>query len=422
MLPLRAYVKTGTSTLERCPMLREVRLDASKIGQDRLNIEGKVRSNLFPWNGQFSPQLVHALLETYAAQDDFVLDPFMGSGTVLVEASRLGLRSFGVEINPAACVMAQTYRFVKLDRPIRAHILKDVDHTVHNAFGTGPLFSPVPVAASSDLKTRLVDLWKAQPDAGRRSLIETLIVLLDFYKDGLTAEKVLATWEKLRRTVIDLPLSERSIDMANCDARRLPLDDGTVDLVVTSPPYINVFNYHQQYRASVEALGWDLLHVARSEVGSNRKHRQNRFLTVTQYCLDMAEVLRELVRACKSTARIILVVGRESNVLKTRFYNGEIVAQVGVRCLGLKAERRQERVFRNRFGTMIYEDIIHFRPPGRRPGKGEPPTAVAEDTLRAAMEYSPPESLENLKDALNRVGEINPSPIYTPQSERGAGE
>lgn len=43
-------------------------------------------------------------------------------------------------------------------------------------------------------------------------------------------------------------------------------------LVLTSPPYINVYNYHQQYRASAEALGWDLLEVAKTEIGSNRKH------------------------------------------------------------------------------------------------------------------------------------------------------
>jgi hypothetical protein len=396
-------VETGTTTLDRCPLLRELCLDTSRLTQDRLNIEDKVRSNLFPWNGQFSPQLVHAFLETYAAPDDFVLDPFMGSGTVLVEAGRLGLRAFGGEINPAAYAMSRTYKFINHDRAARRAVLDNVGHAVDRA------------ASSPDVRARLLDLYRAQSDADARRLIETLVVLLGLYKEALTHENVLATWEKLRRTVSDLPLSRRAIDMANCDARRLPLEDGLVDLVVTSPPYINVFNYHQQYRASMEALGWDLLHVARSEVGSNRKHRQNRLLTVTQYCLDMADVLRELARVCKRSARIILVVGRESNVRKTRFYNGELVAQIGVRCLGLEAEKRQERVFKNKFGALIYEDIIHLRLPPQL-GKAEPPTAIAEAALRAAMEYAPRESMEDLKDALDRVGEVKPSPIYAPQA------
>lgn len=397
-------METGTTTLDRCPLLRELSLDTSKLTQDRLNIEDKVRSNLFPWNGQFSPQLVHAFLETYAAPDAFVLDPFMGSGTVLVEAGRLGLRAFGGEINPAAYAMSRTYEFINHDSAARRAVLDNVGHAVGRA------------ASSPDVKTRLLDLYRgALSDADACRLIETLVVLLGLYKGALTHENVLVTWRKLRRTVSELPVSRRPIDMANCDARRLPLEDGLVDLVVTSPPYINVFNYHQQYRAAMEALGWDLLHVARSEVGSNRKHRQNRLLTVTQYCLDMAEVLRELARVCKRSARIILVVGRESNVRKTRFYNGELVAQLGVRCLGLEAEKRQERVFKNRFGTLIHEDIIHLRLPPQF-GTGEPPTAIAEQALRAAMEYAPQESMEDLRDALDRVGEVKPSPVYAPQA------
>ncbi len=46
-------------------------------------IENMERSNPFPWNGQFSPQLVETLLQTYAPSGGFMLDPFLGSGTVL---------------------------------------------------------------------------------------------------------------------------------------------------------------------------------------------------------------------------------------------------------------------------------------------------------------------------------------------------
>lgn len=38
----------------------------TKVSQEKLNIDEKVRSNLFQWNGQFSPQLVEALINQYA--------------------------------------------------------------------------------------------------------------------------------------------------------------------------------------------------------------------------------------------------------------------------------------------------------------------------------------------------------------------
>ena len=53
------------------------------------------------------------------------------------------------------------------------------------------------------------------------------------------------TWARIRDTVSALPVSDAPIGMANCDARSLPLPLEEVDIVVTSPPYINVFNYHQ---------------------------------------------------------------------------------------------------------------------------------------------------------------------------------
>src|SRR5438270_11492624 len=76
-----------------------------------LDIADKQRSNLFAWRGQFSPQLVEALLRSYAPPQATVLDPFMGSGTVLVEAASRGHEVHGCEVNPAAYSMARLYEF-----------------------------------------------------------------------------------------------------------------------------------------------------------------------------------------------------------------------------------------------------------------------------------------------------------------------
>lgn len=407
-------MRSETEFSDPCPALRAVPLDTTTISSKLLNIEDKRRSNLFPWNGQFSPQLVHTLLEEYAGPGDLVLDPFVGSGTVLVEAGRLGLTAFGAEINPAACKMAAVYPLMNLREQVRWGHLRRLTDVLQDTVGaTLPILSSGAAHSETALKRRLLQLSQLEPArTPGRVLLEALIVLLDFYKAGLNGERVLATWSRLSETVKGLPTATKPLVVYHCDARALPLDNSSVDLVVTSPPYINVFNYHQQYRASAEALGWDLLDVARSEIGSNRKHRANRFLTVTQYCIDISDSLKELQRVCRSGARMVFVVGRESNVMKTRFFNGDIVARVGAECVGLEPECRQERRFLNRYGDTIVEDLVHFRNVRKARRTLSDPTLVASQVLEAALSRSPEISKECLQQAIQHVRHVSSSPIY----------
>ncbi|PYP83111.1 MAG: DNA methyltransferase [Blastocatellia bacterium AA13] len=49
--------------------------------------------------GNFVPQIPHQLILRYTKKGDWVLDPFAGSGTTLIECRRLGRNGIGVELN-----------------------------------------------------------------------------------------------------------------------------------------------------------------------------------------------------------------------------------------------------------------------------------------------------------------------------------
>ena len=60
-----------------------------------------------PYKGKFHPKMVRALLNYIYPQDKgIILDNFAGSGTLLVEATLMGLDSLGVEINPLSVLMS----------------------------------------------------------------------------------------------------------------------------------------------------------------------------------------------------------------------------------------------------------------------------------------------------------------------------
>jgi hypothetical protein len=381
------------------------------LSQAVLNIDKKTRSNLFPWRGQFSPQLIEAHLAAYAKPGDAILDPFVGSGTVLVESAKRHHDVYGAEINPAAAVMARTYKLVRLSMPERHSVVTVIDNFVRK-LGS---YNDLPLFRSKDKRKITEALCEARSSMSNdfpRYLLEALVVILDFQAGEVTAKRLNSSWKNLRKMVFGLPFSKSQVSVVLSDARRLPIDSGSIDFILTSPPYINVFNYHQQYRASIEALDWEVLPLARSEIGANRKHRGNRFLTMIQYCLDMAQVFHELGRVCQPNARAIFVVGRESNIRKTAFYNGQLLHALAENVLGLSVLLQQERVFQNRFGQAIYEDILHFRVrPILTDNWLEHSRQFAAKELRAAKNRVPDDVLSDYKDALNRIAEVEPSPL-----------
>lgn len=390
-------------------LYEKVPLNTTEMPQAVLNIESKFRSNPFPWNGQFSPQLIHALLDQYGDQDSTVLDPFLGSGTVLLEAGRIGLKAFGTEINPAAIAFSDVYQFINVYLEQREALVAETRILLEDELADAlPLFQ-----TSAALKMKLVRISTSIVGL-QRTLIDALIVMLDFDKPILDLNRVLCVWDDLAETVLGLPYSDNPVTALNSDGRRIPLRDSAVTVVVTSPPYINVFNYHQRFRASMEALEWNLLEVAKSEFGANRKHRGNRFLTVVQFCLDMAQVFEELKRVCTRDARLIFVVGRESMVRGTRFFNGEVVTEVAHRVLGFELTLRQERVFVNRYGRNIYEDILHFTPPSRTGCNAILAEArgVAQLVLETAYPTAPEGSRADLQSALANIHEVRPSQLF----------
>ena len=395
-------------------------LQGSLTLQDGLDIKNRVRTNLFPWTGQFSPQLVEELLTTFGHQVEHLLDPFVGSGTSLIEAARLGHEAWGSDLNPAAVIMAKTYELVNVGVQERERAIEEVEDELHGLLNRydGPLFQATErnSLAQTSRQGLLLELQANVSSNIGRMLLSTLIVLCDLKQSDIPSETIKREWSRLSDIVLSLPLSDKPIVARLADARALPLPQNSADMVITSPPYINVHNYHQQFRKSVEAIGWNVLELAPSEIGSNRQNRGNRFLTVIQYSLDMALALQEMTRITKPSGSLILVVGRESNVRGVAFRNGSLVASLAGEVLELESDPPLEREFINRFGKRIREDILRFQSTDDFPD-GESCLSdarkIAIKFLDQARHVATGDRLCDLEDALARSEIVQPSPLVT---------
>lgn len=378
-------------------------IDKFSIPQCDLNIENKTRSNLFAWNGQFSPQFIETLLSNYAHDEDIVLDPFAGSGTTLCEAGRKGLSAYGMELNASAYYMAKTYELINRAIPERQSLILAIEHILATISDTGKILPTITSAIQRNKNTDLANL------------LSTLIILMDLFNNEQSVSLLQKKWDGLKRIVLEIPFSPAAIKIEMGDSRSLNCEDDTATLLITSPPYINVFNYHQKYRRSVEALGYDVLAIAKNEFGSNRKNRGNRLLTVIQYCIDMALSFEEAIRACKDGSRMIYIVGRESNVLGYSFCNSKLIFEIATQIFELPFLLRQERVFKNRFGQLIYEDILHFEntKTGAYPSSEEIISAARSIAVKMLFEkvqlYPDSENVGFIVEAIEKSERINRS-------------
>jgi methylase of polypeptide subunit release factors len=365
---------------------------------------------------------VELFLKVYSNANNVVLDPFAGSGTTLFEAAHQGLSCYGTDINPAAVEMAKTAHFINLKISDREKLIKLAEKIVAENLlpFTGDLFFYGFAQEQKDLQQHEIEekfIFKILQQAQNEELLHNLLInAIINYSQQRQPRNLLYFKKSLQKhinIIKSLPYSPLPCKVIHQDARYITLTDNSVDIVITSPPYINVFNYHQNNRIVMEMLGWDLLKIAKSEIGANRKHRQNRFLTVVQYALDMLDVLKEIRRLIKKNGRVILVIGRESSVRGVRFENSKLVAALAIGGAGFEFDLLQERKFKNKFGEIIYEDILHLLPiHNYEIANDNFATEVATEVLTAGSQNAEGDIYEEIIDAKKRAKLVQKSPVF----------
>ncbi len=388
----------------------------SVLDQEKLDVAQKTRANLFNWRGQFTPELVEYLLVNYSAPGDIVADPFVGSGTVLLESVRKGLRCQGLEINPAAYAMSRFYTLCNLKPEARSELFQSIEkclmHTLQPLKGL-PVFK-VGEAFREQYQNLIDFAGSFLPSLGsgiERAVVLNMLFISEGHKNYDLETSLLTSYQYIRAAALALPYTDLPISVGLGDARALHLSKTRPNLIITSPPYINVFNYHQHYRAILEVAGWDMLRVASSEFGSNRKNRGNRFKTVVQYCLDMDQALRSFWQSLQDEGLLILVIGRESNVRGLPFYNGQIVKEIATAMHGFDSVAQHERKFSNKFGEVIKEDILVLRKGVALPCASDV-TRIAVKHFTAAFPAAKEDVRQDVLEAILSCREVQPSPLF----------
>jgi len=333
-----------------------------------------------------------------------VLDPMMGSGTVLALARSKGHWAMGVDIDPLAVLISKVWTTAVDAEEVRDKAI-EVLHRARGIFATLAQSDAYPKYADQETR-RFVAYWF---DGYARRQLASLSTAIFRVRNGVTRDIL---WCALSRLIIskqsgasramDLSHSRphKSFDRApakpfrkflaaadrvieNCidkrdigrgpapcihlgDARNLPLNDASVDMVLTSPPYLNAIDYMRCSKFSLVWMGHSIGDLRRirsqgigTELGKRGSIDDREVLGIlsdlrlrpalelrdeavlVRYIEDMRRAFREVYRVLRPGGRAVYVVG-ENTIRGTYIRNSVIVS--GLAALsGLRLRERRVR-------------------------------------------------------------------------------
>lgn len=286
------------------------------------------------------PLTARRLIEAFSQPGDAILDPFCGSGTILVEARLLGRKAFGVDANPLAVRLARmkTRSRTEDERAVLTDAARDVASFAdeRRKARSGPTHKYGQADLELFDRHVLLELDSLRAgidrveDAGYRQdleLVLSAILTKVSRRASDTSENALQ-----RRIAAGYParlfvrkteeLSARLGEIAGAldagphatviegDARRLEgIEPRSIALAVSSPPYPGVYDYLDHHAAR---LRWLRLHpgeLDRAEVGARRKLEPlGPQAGKARWQAEVTEVLRALARPLRPDGKVVLLL------------------------------------------------------------------------------------------------------------------
>lgn len=315
--------------------------------------------DLFPYYAGFSYDWAQSKLRAIAAQQSLIiLDPWNGAGTTTLAAQANGLHSIGVDLNPVANIVARLRVTVGATAQA-APTPPEPNPALNPSDPLSAWLSPPTVSRLRAWTSSLQDLPFTTSSVAYTSLFRAIRQLTQRFEGSnptwvrrasdsndvihigpeLLDELIQSQQSALVKRLESVPPSRASTAFLTASANHLPIANQSVDVILTSPPYLTRIDYAVAYARELAIIGVDIKanralrenlmgttlirattetqptlggaarhlldritrHNSRASSGYYRKQFQ-------QYFEDLTSSLDEISRVAKSGATMVLVV------------------------------------------------------------------------------------------------------------------
>ena len=366
--------------------------------------------NICWYPSRFVPQIPLQFIAALSEPGETVYDPFCGCGTTLVETLRLGRNAVATDVSPVATFLTHVKARIVAGEKVDLQLLRDLhgfatpegDGLFHLREGSG--------SASSDrhFHENLEELkqWYHPATLDQLLAIESAI---DSLGKSLTADIAKAAFIAIVMQASGLPIDRPYTYFADnvkpksnvlqkdayglfrlrlsraivghagapfhatekmrwsCSTRDVlqvqPRDIGSIDLVITSPPYLGVTDYITGFRLAHLwfDFGCDIATLKQDEIGARWKRKRPNGLF--DYLIGINKSIRVMADCSKEGGHICLVLGEAKKYSEAilQALSDHATQVLGLTAVSVLRRNVSQNFFLHPSGGVTTEDIIVFR-------------------------------------------------------------
>jgi len=433
-LPLFASDSPGSSATDfliRFQQISSKRERLKALLESDLDFRGEdsiyASHNFHSFAAKFPPQLPRIFIHGLTNAGDIVLDPMMGSGTTIVEALLEGRQGIGLDIDPLALRLGYA-KTITINRNRLRELGNKVLKKAYHYLLDGERIQRSLSHLFDEKTKRFIDYWFL-PNT-QRELMALVLAIQDVTDKiarqflELTLSSIIVTKSGGVSKARDLAHSRPHLDetkipkdaleqfsvrlrknlngveeaaangvetlVIGADARSMPIADGVVNLIVTSPPYANAIDYMRAHKFSLVWFGGSISELSRlraTYVGSERiglmvhdllpespqrivrqleQLDRKRGAILKKYFTEMKAIFSEMFRVLREDSAAVVVVGTSTmRGMDTQTHHclADIAGGTGFEVVGVarRTMDRNKRMMPARFGkkTSMIEDRMH---------------------------------------------------------------